>query len=578
MKALLSGNEALAWGAYEGGVKVASSYPGTPSTEILETLAKFDEVYAEWAPNEKVAFEVALGAAVGGARALVSMKHVGLNVAADPLMTSTLTGINAGLVIVTADDPGMHSSQNEQDNRYYARMAQIPMLEPSDPQEAHDFVKRAFEISEKFDTPVMIRMTTRISHSKAVVVRGERIERELKPYRKDIKKYVMIPGHARGRHAIVKERFKKLQEFSEECRYHTIELKDRTLGVITSGISYNYAKEVFKDASILKLGMWPYPKNLIRSFIEKVERVIVIEELEPFIEEELIKMGFEVEGKPYSFRVGELTPRRVREAFGMELPDIPPKMENLFLRPPTLCPGCPHIGVFYTLKKMRLTVTGDIGCYTLGALPPLNAMDTTVEMGASIGMAHGLEKARGGEFTKKLVAVIGESTFLHSGITGLMNMVYNKSSGTVIVLDNRTTAMTGHQDNPATGKTAKGEKTKEVEIDKLARALGVEHVITFDPHNLKETRIAIQRAIESDKLSLLISKRPCALLPEERKRWSKAKKMVVNREKCKGDACRNCLELGCPAITWIDGKSYIEPLLCTGCGLCIQVCPYKAIS
>jgi indolepyruvate ferredoxin oxidoreductase alpha subunit len=577
MKKLLSGNEALAHGAYEAGVGVAASYPGTPSSEILETLALFEGVNAEWSPNEKVAFEVAYGASIAGARAIVSMKHVGLNVAADPLMTSSYAGVNAGFVIVTCDDPGLFSSQNEQDNRNYAKFAKIPFVEPSDAQEAHDFVKEAFRISEIFDTPVIIRMTTRVSHTKCPVTLGKREEIALKPYKKNIEKYIMIPAHAAKRHPNVEERLERLREYSEETFLNRIEIRDRRVGIITGGISYHYAREVFRDASILKLGFWPFPQKLIRSFVEEVDEILVIEELDPFIEETLLLMGIRVRSKPKKFRVGELTPRRVRKAFNLPIKPSPNPVP-LFRRPPALCPGCPHIGVFYVLKRMRLTVTGDIGCYTLGALPPLSAMDTTIEMGASVGMAHGFEKARGREFAGRTVGVIGDSTFLHSGITGLMDIVYNKGTSTILILDNRTTAMTGHQDHPGTGKTAKGEKTRAIDLKELVRGLGVGHVKRIDPHNLRETRRSIQEALDREEPSVIIFERPCVLLPDERLRVRERKKMEVKEDICRGETCKNCLELGCPAIQWKGASSHIEPILCIGCKLCIQVCPYGAIS
>ena len=577
MKRLLSGNEAIAQGAWEAGVRVACAYPGTPSTEVLENLVRFEEVDAEWSPNEKVAFEVAYGAAVGGARSIVSMKHVGLNVAADPLMTSSYAGVNAGFVIYVADDPGMHSSQNEQDTRRFAKFAKVPILELSEPQEALWFVKFAFELSERFDTPVIVRSTTRLSHTRAPVEVGEREDVPLRPYVKDQKKYIMIPAHARRRHEVVEKRIKEISEFSNSLNLHQWIKGDSEIGVITAGVPYLYAREAFKGASFLKLALtWPLPEKLIRKFVESVKKVYVVEELEPFLEEELRLMGVEVEDTSNRSRTGELTVEAVKSVFlGQSLrsrepyPSVP--------RPPALCPGCPHTGVFWVLGRLKTTVTGDIGCYTLGALPPHNAMDTTIEMGASIGMAFGLEKARGKDFSKKTVAVIGESTFIHSGITGLIDIVYNKGHTNVVIMDNRTTGMTGHQDNPATGRTAKGEETKELDIEKLVRAIGIENVITVDPHDLKHTKRVLQKALDSPEPSVVISKRPCVLLPEERKRTSQLEPMWVNPEECRGEKCKVCLTLGCPAIGWKDGKAVIDPLLCTSCELCMKLCPYKAI-
>jgi len=578
-KVILSGNEAAARGAWEAGVKIATAYPGTPSTEILENAAKYEEIDAQWSPNEKVAFEVALGAAIAGARSMVSMKHVGLNVAADPFFSSSYTGVNAGFVIISCDDPGMHSSQNEQDNRRYAKFAKVPVIEPSDSQEAHDFIKKAFEISEKFDTPVLFRMTTRLSHTKTVVEIGERIEVPLKDYKKTPEKYIILPAHARKRHVVVEERIKALRAYASKCELNRMEINDTSLGIVTSGISYQYAKEVFPNASFLKLGLsWPFPEKLFKEFYEKVDKVIVIEENEPFLEEEIKFLGYaDVEGKKYIPLCGELNPEIVRKGvLGKELPH--PEEAKSVKRPPALCPGCPHTGIFYNLWRLKLNVTGDIGCYTLGALPPYNAMDTTICMGASIPNAFGFEMARGKDFAKKTVAVIGDSTFLHTGIPGLMDTVYNKGISTVIILDNRITAMTGHQDHPGTGKTAKGEPTVEIDMAEVVKALGVKKVYKVDPHKLRETRNVIREAVASEEPAVIISERPCALLPEERKQHAKRPKRKVDPEKCKGEKCLGCIKLGCPAISMKEGKAYISPLLCVGCDLCIQVCPFGAIS
>ncbi len=577
MKILLSGNEAVARGAWEAGVKVASAYPGTPSTEILENLAKYPEIDAEWSPNEKVAFEVALGSAIAGARSMVSMKHVGLNVAADPFFSSAYTGVKGGFVIVSCDDPGMHSSQNEQDNRRYAKFAKVPLIEPSNAQEVHDFIKFAFEISEKFEIPVLFRMTTRISHTKGVVEVGERKEVPVKDYTKNPQQFIILPAHARVRHKVLEEKLINLREFSNKTELNRIEKGKNSLGIVTSGISYNYAREVFPGAWILKLGMsFPFPEDLFKEFYKNVKEVIVVEENEPFLEEEIKIMGYKAEGKKYIPLCDELTPEIVRKSFNNEELPHPEPIKSV-KRPPQLCPGCPHTGVFYSLAKLKATVTGDIGCYTLGALPPHNAMDTCICMGASIGNAFGFEKARGKDFSRRLVAVIGDSTFLHSGITGLIDIVYNKGNTTVIILDNRTTAMTGHQDHPGTGITAKGERTREVDLAQLAKAVGVEEVYEVDPYNLKETLKTIKKAMEGENPSVVISKGPCALLKESREKFKTKEKKRVNDEKCLGEKCKACIRLGCPAISMIEGKAYISPLLCVGCDVCTQVCPVEAI-
>jgi len=585
MEMLLSGNEAVARGVYEFGGEFASAYPGTPSTEILETIARYfkDDVYAEWSINEKVAVEVAVGASYGGARALVAMKHVGVNVAADPLMTLSYTGVGAGFVLVSADDPSLHSSQNEQDNRLYAKFAGIPLLEPSDSQEAKDFVGYAFEISEKFDTPVLLRLTTRISHAKGIVKIGERKTVEHGGFEKNIGKYVMVPSNAMKRHRIVIERLEKLKEFSETTELNTIEWNSKDIGIITGGIAYQYAKEVLPEASFLKLGFsYPLPMKKIKEFASKVKRLFVVEELEPFYEEQILAAGIEVEGKKYFSNYLELNVNRVREGFikaGILPEDSEKKYykkEEILPRPPVLCPGCPHRGVMMALRKLKVYATGDIGCYTLGALPPLEQIDTCLCMGASIGHAFGIEKA--GKTDRKTVALIGDSTFLHSGITGLANVVYNKGTQTTIIVDNRITAMTGGQVHPGTPKTLMGEETHAIDLEQLCRALGVEHVRKVDPYNLEETTSVLKEEVERDAPSVVITTRPCMLFP---------KKIKDNPFEVKLDlciACGACFRIGCPAIYASEEKNEkgrpkaeIDPIQCTGCTLCAQVCPTDAI-
>jgi indolepyruvate ferredoxin oxidoreductase alpha subunit len=585
---LLSGNEAIARGAYESGVKVAAAYPGTPSTEILESLKEYKGLHAEWAPNEKVALETGMGAAFGGARALVVMKHVGVNVAADPLFTLSYTGLRGGLVLVTADDPEMHSSQNEQDNRHYARFAKIPMLEPSDSQEAKDFTALAFELSEKFDTPVMLRTTTRVSHSKSIVSLQEpKVPPVHLQLTKEPAKFVMLPANARKRHPIVEKRMEELRRFAETFPENRIESGDKRVGIITSGISYEYAKEIMPEASYLKLGMvYPLPAEMIRSFASRVERLFVVEELDPFIEDQVRAMGIEVSGKDLFPLCGELTPGLVAKGLkGLPLQAPEETSKGLPGRPPIMCPGCPHRAIFSILSKQKLFVTGDIGCYTLGFLPPLSAIDTCVCMGASIGHAMGLDKALGEEALGKVVAVIGDSTFLHSGITGLLNVVYNKGKVTVIILDNRTTAMTGRQDHPGTGFTLQGEETFQVDLAKLARSLGVKHVKVVNPYDLAAAERVIKREVQRPEPSVIISRAPCVL--SRRERTGPEKPFSVDADLCLG--CRTCLRLGCPAIKWIKedgtgpqgkkrkGRAAIENFLCNGCTLCAQVCKCGAI-
>jgi indolepyruvate ferredoxin oxidoreductase alpha subunit len=585
---VLSGNEAIARGAYESGTKVASAYPGTPSTEILENLSQYKEIHAEWAPNEKVALETAMGSSFGGARALVVMKHVGVNVAADPLFTLSYTGLRGGLVLVTADDPEMHSSQNEQDNRNYAKFAKVPMLEPSDSQEAKDFTISAFELSEKFDTPVMLRTTTRVSHSKSIVTLEEPKTPPIRPeIVKDPVKFVMLPANARKRHPVVEKRMQDLTAYAETFPGNRIEWGDKKVGIITSGISYQYAKEIMPEASYLKLGMvHPLPSRMIRSFAQKVERLLVVEELDPFFEEQIRAMGIEVKGKEAFPLCGELNPNLAEKGLTgadsirpMEpVPGLPP-------RPPIMCPGCPHRGIFSILSKLKLFVTGDIGCYTLGFLPPLSAIDTCVCMGASIGHALGLDKALGPEALGKVVAVIGDSTFLHSGITGLLNVVYNQGAVTLLILDNRTTAMTGRQDHPGTGFTLQGAETSSVDFVKLVKALGVKHVKVVNPYRLAETERVIKREVNRSEPSVIISRAPCVLSRRDRSPIGNVYR--VDSQICRG--CRTCLRIGCPAIEWINeertdgegrkrkGRASIDRFLCNGCSICAQICKFGAI-
>ncbi|NLK21087.1 MAG: indolepyruvate ferredoxin oxidoreductase subunit alpha [Epulopiscium sp.] len=569
MKKLILGNEAIARGAYEAGVKVATAYPGTPSTEITEFIAKYDEIYAEWSPNEKVAMEVAIGASMGGARAMVSMKHVGVNVAADPLFTVAYTGVNGGLVVLVADDPGMHSSQNEQDSRHYARAAHIPMLEPSNSQEAKDYVKLAFELSEQYDTPIFVRMTTRISHAQSIVEFGERQNIELKPYEKNIQKNVMMPGMAIKRHVVVENRMNKMAADANEFDINKVEWADKKIGVITSGIAYQYTKEALPEASVLKLGLvHPLPKKLIKDFAKEVETLYIVEELEPIIEDQVKSWGISIIGKEVFSVQGELSPRKIQKAVLNTEKNIKAP-EKLPGRPPVLCPGCPHRGMYYVLKKLKLNATGDIGCYTLGALPPLEGIDTCVCMGASIGMAHGMEKARGREFSKNWVGIIGDSTFIHSGITGLIDIVYNKGMSTVIILDNSTTGMTGHQDNPATGRTIKGEAAPILNLVELSRAVGIKNVRVVDPFDLKEVETVLKEETNRDEPSVIIASRPCALLIKTREPAYKINDNCIQ--------CGLCLRLGCPAIEKQDGKIVINDALCNGCGLCTRVCKTAAI-
>lgn len=573
MKKLMLGNAAVARGAYEAGVRVVSSYPGTPSTEITESIVQYDDVYAEWAPNEKVAAEAAIGASIGGARAMSCMKHVGLNVMADPVFTVSYTGVNGGLLFCVADDPGMHSSQNEQDSRHYAKASKIMMLEPSDSEECKEYTRRAFELSEQFDTPVFLRLSTRVSHSQSLVELGERKEDELKPYEKNIAKYVMMPGNAIKQHVVVEERMKKLEAFSEGCEFNTVEDNKSDIGVITSGISYMYSKEALGDkVNYLKLGMvYPLPSKLIRDFAAKCKKVYVTEELDPFIEEHCKALGVDVIGKDEFTLLGEYTPHMIKKVIlGEDAPESTALSESIPVRPPVMCAGCPHRATFFVLKKLGLTVSGDIGCYTLGAVAPLQSVDTTICMGASVSAAHGMAKARGKEFNRKLVSVIGDSTFMHSGITGLIDIVYNKGASTVIILDNSITGMTGHQENPTTGYTIRGEETKGVNLLTLCKAVGVDSVRVCDPFNLKEFEKVVKEETEKDEPSVIIAQRPCALL----KRVKYTGHCEIN-DKCR--KCKLCMKLGCPAISENGGTVKIDMTQCNGCGLCINVCPFGAI-
>lgn len=570
-----SGNEAIARGAYEAGVGFAVGYPGTPSTEILENIAGYDEIRSQWAPNEKVALDVATGTSLGGMRTLVSIKHVGLNVASDTLMVLPYSEMNGGLVVISADDPGIYSSQNEQDNRLLARFAKIPLIEPSDAQEAKDLVAVAMEISEKFRTPVIFRTTMRIAHTKCRVTLGERTEVELKPVALNPQEHV-IPIYANFRRAKLDEKLARLASFSETIEWNRVEEGDSRTGVITSGISYQHTREVFPEATVLKLTMTnPLPREKITAFAGRFEKVYVIEELEPFIEEQMRSWGISnIVGKSVLPATGELSPDILRKAFlGEEIPDGPSFDVPVPPRPPALCPGCPHAGVFYALKKLRITATGDIGCYTLGALPPLEALSTVFCMGASIGNAFGLEIARGEDFSRKLVAVIGDSTFIHGGIPSLIDVVYNSGASTVVICDNRTTGMTGHQDHPGTGKTLKGKEVEELDLENLARAAGVKHIRTVDPLDLKAMLAALKELLQMKEPSVLISRRPCALLPEAREK--EAPPYLIDQELCVD--CGLCLKVGCPAILDTEDKPVIIEEYCVGCGLCACVCQIDAI-
>ncbi len=568
------GNEAFARGLYEGGCKVASSYPGTPSTEVTEEVAKYNEIYSEWAPNEKVALEVALGASIAGARAFCGMKHVGLNVAADPLYTAGYTGVNGGLVICVADDPGMHSSQNEQDSRHHAIASKVLMLEPSDSSEVKEFVKQGFELSEKFDTPVIVRMTTRVAHSQSAVELCDRQGDELKEYVKNAAKYVTLPANARKLHVTVEERLKKAEEYGNDCPFNKVEINEgASFGVITSGIAYQYSREALGDkASYLKLGLVnPLPVDIIKDFANKYETVYVIEELDDVIETHCLKNGIKVIGKELFSKIGELSQTIIAEKILGTKPEFDVFSEQVPVRPPVMCAGCPHRGLFYCLSKLKVTVTGDIGCYTLGAAAPLSAMDTTICMGASISALHGFNKARGEEAERKSVAVIGDSTFMHSGMTGLVNIAYNDSNSVVIILDNSITGMTGHQQNPTTGKNLKGDPAYAVNLEALCKALGINRVRVVDPYNMKECEQAIKEELEAPEASVIISRRPCALLKYVQHKPA----LKVNTDKCVG--CKMCLKIGCPALSVHNGKAVIDATQCVGCGICTDMCKLGAI-
>ena len=575
MKKLMLGNEAFARGLYEAGCRVVSSYPGTPSTEITEEAAKYDEMYAEWAPNEKVAMETALGASIAGARSFCGMKHVGLNVAADPLYTASYTGVNGGLVIAVADDQGMHSSQNEQDSRHHAIASKVPMLEPSDSAEVKEFVKTAFEISENFDTPVIVRMSTRVAHSQSIVDLEDRANDVLKEYVKNPQKYVMMPAYARGKHVFVEERTNKLVEYAESSSLNRTEISETAeFGVITNGAAYQFAKEALGDkASYLKLGMVnPMPVELVRNFAAKYEKIYIIEELDGIIEQHCRNIGVtNVQGKEIFGCIGEIQQSVIAEKLLGEKKEFVALEDNIPVRPPVMCAGCPHRGMYYALKKLGITVSGDIGCYTLGACAPLDALDTTICMGASISGLHGFNKARGAEAEHKSVAVIGDSTFMHSGITGLVNIAYNASNSTVIILDNSITGMTGHQQNPTTGKNLKGDPAAAVNLEELCRAVGIKRVVVVDPYNLAECEAALKEELAADEPSVIISRRPCALL----KYVKHNAPLKVNSDKCVG--CKMCMKLGCPAISMRDGKAVIDHTQCVGCGICQELCKIGAI-
>ncbi len=574
MKTLMLGNEAVARGLYEAGCSFVSSYPGTPSTEITECAAKYEELYAEWAPNEKVALEAAFGASLAGKRSFCAMKHVGLNVAADPLFTISYTGVNAGLLIGVADDAGMHSSQNEQDSRHYAKASKIPMFEPSDSAEALAFAKLAYELSEEYDTAGLIKMCTRVSHSQSVVETGERVLPEQKKYEKNPAKYIMMPANAKNRHPEVEARTKALTAWAETADINRIEEgSDRSCGIITSSTSYQYVKEAFADTyPVLKLGMiWPMPEQKIKDFAASVDRLVVVEELDGFIETHCRNLGLSVSGKELFSNIGELSQNIVKEKLGGDVQTGLLLDENIPARPPVMCAGCPHRSIFYVLKKMNLTVLGDIGCYTLGAVPPLGAIDTTVCMGASVSGLHGFVKAGDEEIAGKSVAVIGDSTFIHSGVTGLINIAYNESNSTVIILDNSITGMTGHQQNPTTGYNLKGDPCTKIDLESLCHAVGIRRVSVVDPYDMEKCQEVLKEELAAKEPSVIISRRPCALL----KYVKHPGPICADPEKCKG--CKACMNIGCPAISMEDGKAKIDTTLCVGCGVCEQLCKFDAL-
>ncbi|MBQ2057994.1 MAG: indolepyruvate ferredoxin oxidoreductase subunit alpha [Oscillospiraceae bacterium] len=574
MKELMLGNKAVARGLYEAGCQFISSYPGTPSTEVTEEAAKFPEIYCEWAPNEKVALEAAFGASLAGKRSFCGMKHVGLNVAADPLYTMSYTGVNAGLVIVVADDPGMHSSQNEQDSRHHAMASKVPMLEPSDSAEGLDFAKLAYELSEQFDTPVLIKMCTRVAHSQSVVEKGERIVPE-KTYEKNIAKYVMMPGNAKKRHPIVEERTRKLVEWAETAYINREEPgKDSSIGIVTSSTSYQYVKEVAGDRfPVLKLGMvWPLPEKKIRDFAASVDKLYVVEELDGFIEAHIKSLGLDCVGKEKFSNIDEFSQSILASKLGFDAKPTITLSEAIPPRPPVMCSGCPHRGLFYSLKKNKVTVLGDIGCYTLGAVAPLSAMEVTLCMGASISSLHGFNKALGEASEGKTVAVIGDSTFMHSGMTGLANIAYNQTNSTVIILDNSITGMTGHQQNPTTGYNLRGDPAGKIDLESLCRAIGINRVRVVDPYNLKECDEAIREELAAKEPSVIISRRPCALL----KNVKHNPPVKVDPDKCRN--CKSCMRIGCPSISIKNGKAVIDETLCVGCDVCTQLCGFGAIT
>ena len=573
MRQLMLGNQALARGLYEAGCCVVSSYPGTPSTEVTEEAAKYDEIYCEWAPNEKVAMEVAFGASLAGKRSFCGMKHVGLNVAADPLFTCSYTGVNAGMVICVADDAGMHSSQNEQDSRHHAIASKIPMLEPSDSAEACEFAKKAFELSEEFDTPVIIKMCTRVAHSQSIVEEGERIVPAPVSYEKNIAKYVMMPGNAIRRHPIVEERTRKLIRFAEDCEFNRVEMGDTRLGIITSSTSYQYVKEVFGgQASILKLGLInPLPEKRILDFAAKVDKLVIVEELDPIIENHCKQLGLTVTGKDVLPMEGEYSQNLIAEKLGVKTPSYHKLEGTMPNRPPVMCAGCPHRGLFYILLKNKCTVLGDIGCYTLGAVAPLNAMEMTLCMGASVSAIHGFNKALGTEGEGRTVAVIGDSTFMHSGMTGLANIAYNQSNSTVIILDNSITGMTGHQQNPTTGYNIKGDPAGKIDLESLCRSMGFSRVSVVDPYDLEACDRVVKEELAADEPSVIISRRPCALL----KYVKHDAPLTVKEDQCVG--CKSCMRLGCPAISIKNGKAAIDNTLCVGCKVCAQLCKFDAL-
>ena len=572
-KELLLGNEAVARGLYEAGVRVVSSYPGTPSTEITENAAKYDEIYCEWAPNEKVAMEVASGASFGGARSFCAMKHVGLNVAADPLFTMSYIGVNGGMVIGVADDPGMHSSQNEQDSRHYARASKTPMLEPADSAECRDFAKLAYDLSEQFDVPFILRLTTRIAHSRSLVELGEREEHALKPYEKNPAKNVMLPAFARPKHVKVEERTVALRQWAETSGINVVEDNGAKTGVIVEGTVYQYAHEALGDSvNYLKLGMlWPLPDQLLKDFAAANEKVYVIEELDDVVESHCKSLGLTVTGKDLFPRCGEFSQKLIRKLMKGEEPEFDALDEAVPGRPPVMCCGCPHRGLFYALKKAKVYVSGDIGCYTLGASAPLSAMDTCICMGASISALHGYNKARGEEAEKKAVAVIGDSTFIHSGVTSLIDIAYNRSNSVVIILDNSITGMTGHQQNPTTGYTIKGDPTSAVNLEALCHAIGINRVRVVDPYDLPSVQQALKEELAAEEPSVIISRRPCALLKYVKHKPA----LTVDTDSCIG--CKACLGIGCPAISIRNGKACIDRTQCVGCGVCESLCPKKAI-